>query len=78
MQIRSYMVPWEIGFKSIHIDLDHRAPLTDEAVDALVAEQDRLIKQRNQIQDELRLVTWRLVQSGEAKLKAAQEGTEEA
>lgn len=75
MQLRSYLVPTATGLKSVHVDLDHREPLSDEAVDALLDVQSRLIKQKNAVQAELHLITQRIVLSGEAKLAAARKET---
>ena len=76
MQVRTYYVPWETGFKSLPVDLDETTPLPDEAVDALVEEQSKLIRDRSALEEELRLVTHRLALSGEAKIKALRENKE--
>ena len=69
MNGRTYYVPWYTGIKSIGVDLDSPEPLTDEAAEALVAERDRLVKEKLWVDEELRLVANRLSMSVESKVR---------
>ena len=62
--------------KNVWVDLDDREPLTDEQVAVLQAEQARIHRERARLNEEIRLVTQRLVLSGEEKLRRSREAAD--
>ena len=59
----------------IIVDLDDRSPLTDEQADALNTDLHRMIRARSKLDEDIRKTSQRIVLSGEAKVKAARDGS---
>lgn len=74
MNLRTYSAVTRGGWtREVGVDLDSREPLTDEQVAVLQAEQARIHRERAKLNEEIRLVTQRLVLSGEEKLRRQRE-----
>lgn len=79
MNLRTYYTGknhWDSWGKQVDVDLDSREPLTDEQAAVLQVEQARIHRERAKLNEEIRLVTQRLVLSGEEKLRRSQEAAD--
>lgn len=55
--------------RAILVDLESRKPLLDDQADALNLALSKMIEERDYLSERIRIVTQRLVLSGEAKVK---------